>query len=99
MWVGGEFFSPVLLLTVGFSSSLVQPYLTHLMKRALKFPFIHIYLPLHPSYSMTTGAQEGPPGIPAAVRGRVPASPFFFWRGEGGGGGMWWGQRRLTKSS
>lgn len=79
------YFFPVFLLTVGFISSLVQPYLTHLMKKALKLPFIHIYLPLHPSYSVTTGALKGPPGIPAAGRGRVSPPPFFFFFFEGTG--------------
>lgn len=32
---------------------------------------------------MATGALEGPPGTPAAVRGRVPPFPFFFYWGEG----------------
>lgn len=56
------------LLTVGFFSFLARPYLTHLMKRALRFSFTRTDLPPCPSCCVTTGALEGAPGSPSHTR-------------------------------
>lgn len=82
---GRRYFFPASFLAVGFFF-LVQPYLVHLMMRALKFPFKRINLHPCPSYVVTTGDLEGAwEGAPyslhphrgfqchsAAVRGILP---------------------------
>lgn len=87
--VGGDFFFFSARLLIGGFFSLVHPYFTHLMKRALIFPFTCIDLPRCPSYRLTTGALEGAPGSPSHVQALSVVQlevcvSFFFGEEEKG---------------